>query len=128
MPAKRATHAGGAVSPLEALAERWRADALLLERYGATEAAAACRRHADELEAGLRDEADALLTLDEAERESGYSRDRLRHLVAAGAVPNAGRKGAPLIRRADLPRKRGSRARADFDPDALASQLLGRSA
>jgi len=45
------------------------------------------------------------LTLAEAAPESGYSRDHLARLVRAGALPNAGRRGAPRLRRKDLPRK-----------------------
>ena len=41
----------------------------------------------------------------QASAESGYSESRLRHLVAAGELQNAGKKGAPRIRRSDLPKK-----------------------
>jgi len=47
------------------------------------------------------------LTLEEAAEESGYSADHLRRLIRAGTVPNAGRRHAPLILRANLPRKPG---------------------
>lgn len=50
-------------------------------------------------------EEDAVLTLQEGARESGYSPDHLGRLVRHGAIPNAGRKRAPRIRRQDLPRK-----------------------
>lgn len=55
--------------------------------------------------AALAPSGDEVLSLAEAAQESGYSVDRLQHLVAEGAIPNAGRKGKPGIRRRDLPRK-----------------------
>jgi hypothetical protein len=92
-------------SAVAELAARWRADADLLEGHGAAQAAATARRLADQLDAAIRADLDVALTLTEAARESGYSVDRLRHKVAAGELPNAGRKGSPRIRRADLPRR-----------------------
>lgn len=49
--------------------------------------------------------ADESLTLAYAAAESGYSVEHLGRCVRAGAIPNAGRKGAPRILRRDLPRK-----------------------
>jgi hypothetical protein len=43
------------------------------------------------------------LTLTAASTLSGYSTDHLSRLLRDGAIPNAGRKGSPRIRRADLP-------------------------
>lgn len=50
---------------------------------------------------------DALLSLTEAARESGYSVGHLSREIRAKHIPNAGRDGAPKIRRRDLPRKPG---------------------
>jgi|SRR5665213_717956 len=111
-------------SRLTSLAERWRTDAATLESYGDTQVAKVVRQLADDLEAGLRDDGAELLTLASAERESGYSRDRLRHMVADGDVPNAGRKGAPRIRRGDLPRKSKASRSAGFDASARAAELV----
>ena len=61
-------------------------------------------RDLDELDAS----GETLLTLVEAEGESGYSADHLGRLVRSGAIPNAGRPNAPRIRRRDLPRKVGT--------------------
>lgn len=108
------------------LATQWRTDAELFARYGDEARALICRTHADELDKALQDEQGAVLSLSDAARESGYSPDRLRHLVAAGSIPNAGRKGAPRIRRGDLPSKR--RAAGAFDPTATARSLLKVSA
>ena len=114
---------GGKTMP-KALANRWRAEAELFDQYGSP-LAAACRRHADELEAALRSHADEALDLATAAREAGYSRDRLRHLVAEGTVPNAGRKGSPRIRRGDLPLARRSAGKPGaFDAAATARDVL----
>lgn len=105
---------------------RWRQDAEHLERYHDGRLAQVCRDHADALAAALRDTGDELLTLAQAARESGYHADRLRHLIADGTLANAGRKGAPRIRRADLPRKPTSRGADAFDATAAALRLTSR--
>jgi hypothetical protein len=48
------------------------------------------------------------LTLTAASALSGYSSDHLSRLIRDGTLPNAGRKGAPRIRRADLPIRPGA--------------------
>jgi hypothetical protein len=65
------------------------------------------------------------LNLEAASRESGLSVNRLRHKVSDGEIPNAGRKGAPLIRRRDLPRKRRGGGTA-FDAEAIADDIAVR--
>jgi hypothetical protein len=109
---------------IAALAARWREDAELLEAYGDERGAAACRLHAGQLEAAVREAADAPLTLAEAAQESGYSAERLRHMLSAGDLPQAGRKGAPRVRRADLPRKKLRADGAAFDAAAVARRLI----
>jgi hypothetical protein len=106
------------MTPTE-LAQRWRKDAELLDRYGDDAMARACRTHADDLDAAMRSVADDALDLTAAARESGYSPDRLRHLVAEGTIPNAGKKGSPRIRRGDLPIKRQA-SNGRFDAVAIA--------
>lgn len=110
------------------LADRWRADAAVLRRYGATPEAEQLEARADELEAAERDAGAEMLTLGQAAEESGYSKRRIRELVAEGAVPNAGRKGAPRVRRGDLPRrpKRSAAAGDDYDPEADARDVALR--
>lgn len=90
---------------LEELVGAWLAEADVLERYGDQRVAEVLRLHAAEVREAVRASESELLTLTEAAAESGYSEDWLRHLVANGKVPNAGRKGAPRIRRVDLPLK-----------------------
>ena len=48
---------------------------------------------------------DEPLSLREAAARSGYSEDHLARLIRQGTIPNAGRRGAPRIRRGDLPRR-----------------------
>jgi len=77
----------------------------------------------------MAETAQALLALPEAAARSGYSMEHLGRLVRQGRIPNAGRKGAPRIRAADLPRKPPPLVRSGpraYDPDADARTLLGR--
>ena len=61
-----------------------------------------------DLELLFREEESEILTLEEAAKWSGYSSDHLARSLRRGAIPNAGRKGQPRIRRGDLPRKPGA--------------------
>jgi hypothetical protein len=63
------------------------------------------RAAADQLEAAFRANAQDSLTLAEAERESGYSRQHLARMVRKGTLTNVGRPRSPRVRRGDLPRK-----------------------
>lgn len=92
---------------LEALADSWREDAERFREYGAETLATACERHADDLEDSLREWVLEPLTVADAADESGYSERRLRELLSDGTLPNAGRAGAPRIRRCHLPAKSG---------------------
>src|SRR5262245_1980720 len=104
------------------LVVQWRDTAATLAAHGAEQGAATCRLHAAELEAALRATDDELLDLAAASGESGYSADRLRHMIAEGAIPNAGKRGAPRVRRADLPRKRTKAG--GFDAAAAARRMV----
>lgn len=104
------------------LVTKWRTDAETLARYDARLAEVAAR-HADELAAALRTLDDEALDLAAAARESGYSVDRLRHLVSSGEIPNVGRKGAPRVKRGDLPRKQ-RKAAGSFDAAATARDIV----
>ena len=101
----------------------WRSRADEIERY-APPVAEAFRVAAGELMAALHEAANTELTLDEAAAESGYSKRTLRQFVSGGSIPNAGRKGAPRIRRGDLPRK-ANVACNGFDAGAEARSILG---
>ena len=120
----RATVSGAVPSP-GALAGLWRERATMLRQHGADAAAMTLEVAAGELESSLRAAADTALTLADAARESGFSVDHVRHLVASGTIPNAGRKGSPRVRRQDLPAKPGARRDTAYDPfvDATAVRL-----
>ncbi len=83
----------------------WRRQAKALRRYGGDTPATAIERCADDLEATLVERDETTLSLVEAARESGYSRDHLGRLVREGKIPNAGRPNAPRIARRHLPLK-----------------------
>ena len=99
----------------------WRSRAVELELYSAP-AAEAFRTAAGELDAALRETANAELTLEEAAVDSGYSKRRLREMIASGTLPNVGRRGAPRLRRGSLPRK--PRSDDGFDAGAEAREIL----
>ena len=88
-----------------ALAFEWRSKATLFREHEEAGVAIAYERCASELEGALDQEADTVLTLQDAAEISGYSADHLGRLVREGKLPNAGREGAPRIRVRDLPRK-----------------------
>lgn len=92
-------------SPLpENLPHAWRERAEQLRDWGgSSESARLWERAATELEQALRTAGSETLTLTEAARVSGLAAGYLGDLVRAGKLPNAGRKHAPRIRRADLP-------------------------
>lgn len=92
--------------PAEELLSKWRDRAEELQPFAAA-AAEAFRRAAQELEDALAEQRLAVLSLQEAAAESGYSVDHLSREIREGRIPNAGRKGKPRIRRSDLPRKPG---------------------
>ena len=106
------------------LAASWEADAEVLGRRGDARGPALLRQCAAELREAVRADQNQELTLAEAALESGYSEDYLRHEVAADRIPNAGRKGSPRIRRADLPRRRNGGGRTVTSPEAAAAKIL----
>jgi hypothetical protein len=108
----------------DALAAEWRSRAAELRRYGAEPQAVTLEAAAAELDAAMRDAADTPLTLSEAAEESGYAPRTLRQMVAEGKLPNAGRRNAPRVRRADLPRRPGKTTTNGYDPAADAARLL----
>lgn len=111
------------MKPLRELADRWESEADLLERYGDQPGAQVARLHALELRQAIDTSQTEVLTLAEAALASGYSKRRLREMVAEGTLPNAGRKNAPRLRRGDLPKKPARDT--GFDAGTLARQLAG---
>ena len=90
---------------VEGLPADWRGKAKSLRRYGSETAALVLDLCAEDLETTIRERDQTTLSLVEAARESGYSRDHLGRLVRDGKIPNAGRPNAPRIARRHLPRK-----------------------
>lgn len=101
------------------LVTRWQQEAVILRARGAEREACALETVARELEDALAAEAAEVLTLAEAAEECGLTYSALEKQVRHGRLANAGTKGAPRVRRADLPRK----ARGPAGPD-LASRVL----
>lgn len=83
----------------------WRKRADFLRQYGDPNTARLWELAATELERAMAVMGEQTLSLTEAARVSGYTPDHLGALVKKGKIPNAGRSGAPRIRRCDLPVK-----------------------
>jgi hypothetical protein len=110
-----------------ALVIRWRELADILRAEGCIEVAAARERCATELENCLDSLNGEKLSITFAARESGYSEESLRRMLRENPSLNVGRKGKPLIRRADLPRKAvAGRNGGQYDPVADARSLMSR--
>ena len=103
------------------LITQWTQRALNFEPYtpSAAEAFRCCAR---ELEAVLLHCQEERLSLAEASRIGGYSIDHLQRQVAAGKIANAGRRGSPSIRRADVPMKPGYSLPAGDQQHSLSSR------
>lgn len=84
----------------------WRKRADWLREFGDPNTARLWDTAARELEEALRAEGEQSYTLTQAAKLSGFTPDHLSALVKKGRIPNAGRDGAPRIRRSDLPMKR----------------------
>ena len=114
---------------LHALIKRWRTDAACLRLYGAVGQADLLETVAREVEEAASSEAERVLTLAQAAERTGYTVDHLGRLLREGRIPNVGRRSAPRIRVADLPRRpRGlSQGINDaYDPTADARSLMSR--
>ena len=114
------------MSAMYDLIAQWRSEAETLERCGHESTSKLIRRLALEAEEALRDDSEETLTLAEAALESSYSTEHLRKMVASGAIPNAGEKGRPRIRRFDLPSRptngRGHHGSPEDDARAFLSR------
>jgi hypothetical protein len=108
------------------LAQRWREEAAVLRRRAASPQADVLESCAAELEAWAQERELETLTLDRAAEETGFSYSALEKMVRAGKVANVGRKGAPRIRRGDLPRKRTRHGPVTGDRSIAMLGLEGR--
>ena len=111
-----------------ALVPAWRERAEVFRRHGATELCQTVIVLADELESALQAEAEHVLTIAEAAKESGLSPDHIGRLIREQKLPNFGRRGAPRVRRGDLPRRAGvaGDGAKGYDVTADARSLLQR--
>jgi hypothetical protein len=117
------------VTPTEFLA-KWTTEADAMQRRGVmVNGAGLLAEVLVDFKMVMDSDAEALLSLPEAASRSGYSVEHLGRLIRESRLPNAGRRGAPRIRAADLPRKppalvpTGPKA---YDPRADARTLLDR--
>ena len=114
--------------PLERLVSgvtaRWRSEAKILHRRGAAEQAAVLESCASELEQQGRVFSLETLDLEQAAIESGYSYSALQKMASAGTIPNVGKKGAPRVRRGDLPKKPSGRGESSKGEPDLAGLVL----
>jgi hypothetical protein len=107
---------------------RWRSETEILHRRGADEQAAVLESCASELQDEGRLFSLESLSLGQAEAESGFSYSALQKMVSEGTIPNVGKKGAPRVRRGDLPKKPGADKEANHGEPTLATRVLvGRS-
>lgn len=109
------------------LLERWAADEARFRLYGQDAAADVLARCRGDLETWWRERQLDTLTLEQAAEHSGLAAETIRKKIAAGEIPNAGRKGAPLAFRRDLPTKAAGRPRhsdaIDFADEIIARRL-----
>lgn len=117
------------MTPTEFLA-KWTTEAEAMQRRGVmVNGAGLLAEVLADFKAVHASQAQAVLSLPEAASRSGYSVEHLGRLVREGRLPNAGRRGAPRIRAADLPRKPPALVPAGpqaYDPGADARTLLDR--
>ena len=91
---------------LDACIRRWVQRGEEFQRYRATvDGSTLCREFVAELEQLAGTDGQELVGLEEAARRSGYTADHIGRMVRNGKIPNLGRRGAPLLRMADVPRK-----------------------
>src|SRR4051812_19846220 len=90
---------------LDGLPARWKERAEYLRQYGDPACARLWELASSELEAALVAHGEETLTLVQAAKLSGFTADHLGTQIKSGRIPNAGRDGAPRIRRSDLPMK-----------------------
>ena len=96
--------ASSSIRPSDLL-QLWQQRADYLQQFGDPNSARLWRLAAVELERALEAFGAETLTVAEAANATGYSPGYLSKQIAAGSIPNAGRKNAPRVRRGDLKAK-----------------------
>lgn len=103
----------------------WRERAKGLRKF-APAAAEAFEDAALELEQAEREAGIELLNLRQASKASGYGERHLRQLIRQGILTDHGRKGAPKVKRGDLPKKATALARPGGDSNlSLMQKAVG---
>jgi hypothetical protein len=100
----------------------------LRQSFGDDSRARALEWAAERVELALAHAEVQLLSLPEASKRSGYSRDHLARLVRSGKIPDQrppGSKGRLHIRASDLPTRPAKPHTGDADVHELASRLYG---
>ncbi len=91
------------------LRDRWESRRDEYRRFGVhVDGAKVVEAFLEDLETVESEQGDEILTLAQAALESEYGKDHLSWLIRSGRIPNAGQRGAPRIRRRDLPVKKNS--------------------
>jgi hypothetical protein len=112
---------------VEEFRAKWRAEAEAMQRRGGlVSGSVLIAEMLIDVETVLTEPLDALISVEEAARASGYSADHLARLVRDGKVPDRrppGTQGRLLFRRGDLPVKPGRRHTPHADVHDLASRL-----
>lgn len=106
------------MTDFDPLLDKWRQEAALYEQRGMTNFAVMARSFAEDLELFVRVHALEALTLEEASRESGYSRDHLSRMISEGRLENIGGAGQTRLARGSLPKK-PPKSRAASGPDLV---------
>jgi hypothetical protein len=106
------------------LLDRWQNDEARLRTLGQAQLADFSKRYQAELRERWQEYQLEALTLEEAATYSGRSYDTIRKGVASGEILNAGEKGAPRVRRCDLPMKPPGPPIDTTDTDALVAHIL----
>ncbi len=98
------------------VAEKWREDADILTRRGASPVAEIWRLAADELDRWQEAQGDELLTIAEAALVGGYSEEQLRRKVRSGELQavRSSPKGRIKLRRSEIPRRPGGQRGAGY--------------
>lgn len=106
------------------LADEWDDEASLLRRRGQQESAALLQSCAEDLREAVQAWLDEPIKLGEAAELAGLAYSTLQHLVAEGAIPNAGEKHRPRVRRRYLPIRPRVDEPVRRDPEDPAADLV----
>jgi hypothetical protein len=120
-----------ATAPLDELRRKWRARRDEFARFQATvDGATLCDELLADLDSAQLEHDRETLTLRVAAALSGYTVDHLARLIRLRKLPNAGRKHAPRLNRADVPCKArndaAGRTADSYTVAADARSLAGR--